>query len=73
MRRLLLLILIILCALGPKHKLRAINSRHQHQPAHGAASLLLTSLFAAVIVGGVFGTVAHTACCFVKILAHRFA
>jgi beta-lactamase regulating signal transducer with metallopeptidase domain len=35
------------------------------QPAHRAVSLLLTSLFAAVIVGGVFGTVAHTACCFV--------
>ena len=35
------------------------------QPAHRAASLLLTSLFAAVIVGGIFGTVAHTACCFV--------
>lgn len=35
------------------------------QPAHRAASLLLTSLFAAVIVGGMFGTVAHTACCFV--------
>jgi bla regulator protein BlaR1 len=35
------------------------------QPAHRAASLLLTSVFAAVIVGGVFGTVAHTACCFV--------
>jgi bla regulator protein blaR1 len=35
------------------------------RPAHRTASLLLTSLFAAVIVGGVFGTVAHTACCFV--------
>ena len=35
------------------------------QPAHRAASLLLTWLFAAAIVGGVFGTVAHTACCFV--------
>jgi len=35
------------------------------QPAHRTASLLLTSLFAAVIAGGVFGTVAHTACCFV--------
>jgi beta-lactamase regulating signal transducer with metallopeptidase domain len=35
------------------------------QPAQRAASFLLTSLFAAVIVGGVFGTVAHTACCFV--------
>ena len=33
--------------------------------AHRAASLLLTSLFAAVIVAGIFGTVAHTACCFV--------
>jgi beta-lactamase regulating signal transducer with metallopeptidase domain len=32
---------------------------------HRAASLLLTSLFAAVIAGGVFGTIAHTACCFV--------
>jgi beta-lactamase regulating signal transducer with metallopeptidase domain len=35
------------------------------QPAHRAASLLLTSLFAMVIGGGVFATVAHTACCFV--------
>jgi len=35
------------------------------QPAHRTASLILTSLFAAVIVGGVFETVAHTACCFV--------
>jgi beta-lactamase regulating signal transducer with metallopeptidase domain len=32
---------------------------------HRAASLLLTSLFAAVIAPGVFGTIAHTACCFV--------
>lgn len=31
---------------------------------HRAASLLLTALFAVVIVAGVFGTVAHTACCF---------
>ena len=29
------------------------------------ASLLLTSLFAVVIAGALFGTVAHTACCFV--------
>lgn len=35
------------------------------RPAHRAASLALTSVFAAAIVGGVFGTVAHTACCFV--------
>jgi beta-lactamase regulating signal transducer with metallopeptidase domain len=33
--------------------------------AHRAASLLLTSLFAALLLAGVFGTVAHTACCFV--------
>jgi beta-lactamase regulating signal transducer with metallopeptidase domain len=32
---------------------------------HRAASLLVTSLFAVVIVSGVFGTIAHTACCFV--------
>ena len=31
---------------------------------HRAASLLLTSLFAVVIAAGVFGTIAHTACCF---------
>ena len=35
------------------------------QTTHRAASLLLSSLFAAVIVGALFGTVAHTACCFV--------
>jgi len=33
--------------------------------AHYAPSLLLTSLFAVVIVSGIFGTVAHTACCFI--------
>jgi len=33
--------------------------------AHAAASLLLTSLFSAAIVAGVFGTIAHTACCFI--------
>jgi beta-lactamase regulating signal transducer with metallopeptidase domain len=36
------------------------------QTTHRAASLLLASLFAAIIGGGVFGTVAHTACCFVR-------
>jgi beta-lactamase regulating signal transducer with metallopeptidase domain len=35
------------------------------QPAHRAASLVLTSLFAAVITAGIFQTIAHTACCFV--------
>jgi beta-lactamase regulating signal transducer with metallopeptidase domain len=36
------------------------------QATHRTASLLLTSLFAAVVVAGVFETVAHTACCFVS-------
>jgi beta-lactamase regulating signal transducer with metallopeptidase domain len=34
------------------------------QTSHRAASLLLTSFFAAAIVGGIFQTIAHTACCF---------
>ena len=33
--------------------------------AHHAANLLLASLFAVVIVSGIFRTVAHTACCFI--------
>lgn len=44
---------------------RLVHLGGSAQPAHRAVSLLVTSLFAAVIVGGVFGTVAHTACCFV--------
>jgi beta-lactamase regulating signal transducer with metallopeptidase domain len=36
----------------------------QPQPACRAASMLLTVAFCAVLVWGVFGTVAHTACCF---------
>jgi bla regulator protein blaR1 len=35
------------------------------QTTYCAASLLLTSLFAAVIAAGIFQTIAHTACCFV--------
>ena len=34
------------------------------QATHCAASPVLISLFAAVVVAGVFGTIAHTACCF---------
>jgi beta-lactamase regulating signal transducer with metallopeptidase domain len=34
------------------------------QSAHHAASLLLASLFAAIVAAGVFQTIAHTACCF---------
>jgi len=37
----------------------------QYWKGHRAASLLLMSLFAAVIVAGVLETVAHTACCFI--------
>ena len=35
------------------------------QTTYGAANLLLTSLFAAVVAAGIFQTIAHTACCFV--------
>lgn len=35
------------------------------QPARPAASLLLTSLFAAVVIAGIYQTIAHTACCFI--------
>ena len=35
------------------------------QTTDRAASLLMTSLFAAVIAAGIFQTIAHTACCFV--------
>jgi beta-lactamase regulating signal transducer with metallopeptidase domain len=40
---------------------------HLAGPAHTknrAATLLLTSLFAAVVAAGIFQTIAHTACCF---------
>jgi hypothetical protein len=35
------------------------------QTTHRTASLLLASLFSAVIAAGIFQTIAHTACCFV--------
>jgi beta-lactamase regulating signal transducer with metallopeptidase domain len=34
------------------------------QPTYRAASMLLTVVFGTVLLWGVFGTVAHTACCF---------
>jgi Zn-dependent protease with chaperone function len=34
------------------------------QPIHRVPSLLLTALFASVMAAGIYGTVAHTACCF---------
>jgi len=37
----------------------------QPQPTYRAASMLLSVMFGAVLLWGVFGTVAHTACCFV--------
>jgi beta-lactamase regulating signal transducer with metallopeptidase domain len=33
-------------------------------PSDGAASVLIAFLFASTVAAGVFGTVAHTACCF---------
>ena len=36
------------------------------QTTYRAASLLLMSLFAAVVAAGIFQTIAHTACCFVR-------
>jgi hypothetical protein len=35
------------------------------QTTHRPLNLLLMSLFAAIVVAGVYGTVAHTACCFI--------
>ena len=37
----------------------------QPQRAHRAASIFLSMLFGAVLVWGFWGTVAHTACCFI--------
>jgi beta-lactamase regulating signal transducer with metallopeptidase domain len=44
------------------HRLAWLSGRLRARPA---ASLLLASLFAAVMAAGVFETVAHTACCFI--------
>ncbi|HSV24339.1 MAG TPA: M56 family metallopeptidase [Xanthobacteraceae bacterium] len=44
------------------HRLAWLSGQLQ---ARRAASLALASLFAAVTAAGVFGTVAHTACCFI--------
>lgn len=44
---------------------RLVRLAGSAQAPQRAATLLLTSLFAVVIVTGVFETVAHTACCFV--------
>ena len=35
------------------------------QATHRAASMVLTSLFLAVVAAGIFQTIAHTACCFI--------
>jgi beta-lactamase regulating signal transducer with metallopeptidase domain len=42
----------------------ALLARPQ-QTTHRAASVVLTSLFFAVVAAGIFQTIAHTACCFV--------
>jgi hypothetical protein len=44
------------------HRLAWLSGQLQ---ARRAPSLLLASLFAAVMAAGIIGTVAHTACCFI--------
>jgi beta-lactamase regulating signal transducer with metallopeptidase domain len=44
------------------HRLASLSGKLQ---VRRAASLLLTSLFTAVMAAALFGTVAHTACCFI--------
>jgi beta-lactamase regulating signal transducer with metallopeptidase domain len=46
------------------HRLVRLASA-QPQPTRRAASGLLIATFSAILLGGIFGTVAHTACCFV--------
>ncbi len=45
------------------HRLARLAAAH-HRRTYVAANALLTLVFAAVVLAGVFGTVAHTACCF---------
>ena len=45
------------------HRLARLTAAHP-QPKRGLATALLTIAFGAVLVAGVFSTVAHTACCF---------
>ena len=49
------------------HRLTHLGAAHR-RPAH-AANLVLFVLFAGAVVTGVYGTVAHTACCFVSKVA----
>ena len=51
-------------ATASSHLLHRLTWLSGQQRAHRAASLLVASLFATVFVACVFGTVAHTACCF---------
>ena len=44
---------------------RLANLAAPAQTTHCAASLVLATLFAAVITAGIFQTIAHTACCFI--------
>jgi len=46
-----------------KHRLSRLVA--QPQRTSGAVSVLLTAMFSAMILGGIIGTVAHTACCFI--------
>ncbi len=58
--------LVVLQATASSHmSYRLARLAGPAQATHRAASLLLTSLFAAAIAGGIFQTIAHTACCFI--------
>jgi len=45
-----------------RHRLARLAARPQ--PAYRAASMVQIAVFGAVLLSGIFGTVAHTACCF---------
>jgi beta-lactamase regulating signal transducer with metallopeptidase domain len=45
------------------HRLARLTAQPQRR--YSTASALLTVVFGAVLLGGIFGTVAHTACCFI--------
>ncbi len=47
------------------HRLRRLGAAHPPQTCR-TESAFLSMVFAAVFLGGVFETVAHTACCFIK-------
>jgi beta-lactamase regulating signal transducer with metallopeptidase domain len=55
---------MVLRSTASSHLSNRLASLTGSAQTHRAASILLTALFAAVIAAGVYGTIAHTACCF---------